>query len=280
MEDRIANRRQAYAAEVTRRAGVRDPRIEKAFAEIPREDFAGPPPWRVGSGGLYGSRSDDDPASLYEDILIAIDAGRGINNGQPSLHALCIDALGVKEGETVVHVGAGAGYYTAILAHLVGPTGRVIAYEIQPDIAERARANLMGFPQAEVRARSGVDEAPPKADCIYVNAAATHPVRAWLEALKVAGRLLFPLQAAHSSGDMLLITRPAEGEAWPARFLCGVVFIACLGAQDISAGRRLDEAFRRGGAGRVHSLRFGAAPAGTTWLQGDGWALSTAPAEL
>ena len=279
MEDRIVERRQAYAAEITRRAGVRDPRIEKAFAAVPREYFAGPPPWRIGSGGLYGSASDDDPISLYEDVLIAIDAGRGINNGQPSLHALCIDALGVKEGETIVHVGAGAGYYTAILAKLVRTSGRVIAYEVETDIAERARANLARYPQVEVRARSGVGDALPEADAIYVNAAATHPVRAWLDALKVGGRLLFPLQAAHSTGDMLLITRPEQGDAWPARFLCGVVFIACEGAQDRAIGRRLDEAFRRGGAARVRSLIFGAAPAGTSWLQGDGWALSTAEAE-
>jgi protein-L-isoaspartate(D-aspartate) O-methyltransferase len=278
MQDRIAKRRQAYAAEITRRAGVRDPRIEKAYAAVPREDFAGPPPWHIGGGGLFGRTSDGDPASLYDDVLVAIDARRGINNGQPSLHALSIDALGVKEGETVVHVGAGAGYYTAILAHLVGPTGRVVAYEIEPDIAERARANLGDFPQVEVRARSGVGNALPKADAIYVNAAATHPVRAWLDALKVGGRLLFPLQAAHSTGDMLLITRPEQG-AWPARFLCGVVFIACEGAQDRAIGRRLDEAFRRGGAARVRSLRFDAAPPGTSWLQGDGWALSTAEAE-
>ena len=258
---------------------MRDPRIEKAFAAIPREEFAGPAPWHIGSGGLYGRTSDDDPASLYEDVLIAIDARRGINNGQPSLHALCIDALGVKEGETIVHVGAGAGYYTAILAKLVRTSGRVIAYEVETDIAERARANLARYPQVEVRARSGVEEALPKADCIYVNAAATHPVRAWLDALKVGGRLLFPLQAAHSTGDMLLITRPEQGDAWPARFLCGVVFIACEGAQDPAIGRRLDEAFRRGGAARVRSLRFGAAPAGTSWLQGDGWALSTAEAD-
>jgi protein-L-isoaspartate(D-aspartate) O-methyltransferase len=278
MQDRIVERRQTYAAEITRRAGVRDPRIEKAFAAVPREDFAGPPPWHIGSGGLYGRTSDDDPARLYDDVLVAIDARRGINNGQPSLHALCIDALGVKEGETIVHVGAGAGYYTSILAKLVGTSGRVIAYEVETDIAERARANLARYPQVEVRARSGVAEELPEADCIYVNAAATHPVRAWLDALKVGGRLLFPLQAANSSGDMLLITRPAEGDAWPARFLCGVVFIPCLGAQDKSLGRRLDEAFRRGGAERVRSLRFGAAPPGATWLQGDGWALSTAEA--
>ena len=221
MQDRIAKRRRAYAAEITRRADVRDPRIEKAFAAVPREDFAGPPPWHIGAGGLYGRTSDDDPARLYDDVLVAIDARRGINNGQPSLHALSIDALGVKDGETVLHIGAGAGYYTAILAHLVGPTGRVVAYEIEPDIAERARANLAGFPQVELRARSGVDEALPKAGCIYVNAAASHPVRAWLDALKVGGRLLFPLQAAHSTGNMLLITRPEQGDAWPARFYAG-----------------------------------------------------------
>src|SRR5271166_2548954 len=275
MQDRIVKRRQAYAAEITRRAGVRDPRIEKAFAAVPREDFAGPAPWHIGSGGLYSRTSDDDAARLYDDVLVAIDSRRGINNGQPSLHALCIDALGVKEGETVVHIGAGAGYYTAILALLVGPTGRVVAYEIEPDIAERARANLAGFPQVEVRARSGVGEGLPKADCIYVNAAASHPVRAWLDALNVGGRLLFPLQAAHSTGDMLLVTRPASGDAWPARFLTGVVFIACEGAQDATIGRKLDEAFRLGGSGRVRSLRFGASPSRSDWLRGDGWALST-----
>ena len=140
MADEIAKRRRAYAAEITRR--VSDPRIEAAFAAVPREDFAGPPPWRIGSGGLFGRTASDDPARLYDDVLVAIDVRRGINNGQPSLHAQSIDALRIKEGETVVQIGAGAGYYTAILAHLVGPAGKVVAYEIEPDIAERAKANL------------------------------------------------------------------------------------------------------------------------------------------
>ena len=104
MADRLAKRRHAYAAEITRRAGVSDPRIEAAFAAVPREDFAGPPPWRIGSGGFFGLASSDDPARLYEDVLVAIDAERGINNGQPSLHAQSLDALGVKEGETVVQI--------------------------------------------------------------------------------------------------------------------------------------------------------------------------------
>ena len=156
-----------------------------------------------------------------------------------------------------MQIGAGAGYYTAILAELVGPTGRVIAYEIAPDIAARAAANLARYPQVEVRARSGVEDLPA-ADAIYVNAAASHPLRAWLDALKPGGRLVFPLQAAGSSGAMLIVTRPERGEAWPARLLTAVVFIPCEGAQDSEMGRRLDQAFRRGGQGRVRSLRFGA----------------------
>ena len=182
VSDPLAKRR-AYAAEIMRSAGVSDPRIEAAFAAVPREDFAGPPPWRIGSGGVFGLASSDDPARLYEDVLVGIDARRGINNGQPSLHAQAINALGLKEGETVAQIGAGAGYYTAILAELVGARGRVIAYEIEPDIAKRAAANLARYPQIEVRARSGVEDLP-QADAIYVNAAASHPLRAWLDALE------------------------------------------------------------------------------------------------
>ena len=274
--DQVRERRQAYAAEITRSAHVQDPRIEKAFAAVPREDFVGSPPWRVGSGGLFGLTSSDDPARLYEDVLVAIDAERGVNNGQPSLHAQAIDALRLKEGETAVQIGAGTGYYTAILAELVGPTGRVIAYEIAPDIAARAAANLARYPQVEVRARSGAEDLP-QADAIYVNAAATHPLRAWLEALKVGGRLVFPLQAAGSSGAMLIVTRPEHGQAWPARLLTGVVFIACEGGQDYAMAGKLDEAFRRGRAERVRSLRFGGAPSETDWVRGEGWALSTEP---
>jgi protein-L-isoaspartate(D-aspartate) O-methyltransferase len=277
MADRVQERRRTYAAEVTRSARVHDPRLEAAFAAVPREDFVGSPPWRIGSGGFFGLTSSDDPVRLYEDVLVAIDPERGVNNGQPSLHALSIAALELKEGETVLQIGAGAGYYTAILAELVGRAGRVIAYEIAPDIAARAAANLARYPQVEVRARSGVEDLP-QADAIYVNAAATHPLRAWLGALKPGGRLIFPLQAAGSNGAMLIVTRPERGEAWPARLLTAVVFIPCEGAQDSAMARKLDEAFRRGGQGRVRSLRFGATPSDSDWLRGDGWALSTEPA--
>ena len=223
MTDSIARRRRAYAAEIARRAGISDPRIEAAFASVPREDFAGSPPWRIGSGGLFGQSSSSDPARLYEDVLIAIDAERGINNGQPSLHAQSIAALELKAGDTVVQIGAGAGYYTAILAEVVGATGKVTAYEIEPDIAARAAANLARYPQVEVRARSGV-EGLPRADAIYVNAAASHPLRAWLDALKDKRKARLSsagggFDRRHAHGDAAAARRRMAGPLSPG---CGV----------------------------------------------------------
>ena len=50
--------------------------------------------------------------------------------------------LAVEPGQHVAQIGAGAGYYTAMLAELVGPSGRVSAFEFDPELAARARANL------------------------------------------------------------------------------------------------------------------------------------------
>ncbi len=274
MTDRGERLRRDYAARIVRLAGVVDGRIEEAFATTPRERFCGPPPWRV-SGPFGLGAGESDVAILYDDVLVAIDVRRGINNGQPSLHAACIDALKLQAGETALHVGAGTGYYTAILARLVGPSGRIVAYEIEADIAETARRNLADIPQVEVRGASGVAAGLPNADAIYASAAATHPLEVWLDALKTGGRLLFPLQAKHSTGAMLLVQRPAKALSdWPAKLMNGVVFIGCEGGQDPDVGRRLDKAFRGGGTQCVRWLRRGAPRADeAVWLEGDGWVL-------
>src|SRR5215471_19412975 len=117
--------RRAYAKQVAAAAGVGDPRIEAAFAAVAREDFLGPGPWQIVRwGGGYRASPGADPVYLYTDDVIAIVPGRNLNNGQPSLHAALIAAAAPQPGEHVVHVGAGVGYYTAILAELVGAAGR------------------------------------------------------------------------------------------------------------------------------------------------------------
>ena len=87
----------------------------------------GPPPWRVFTRSGYVETLTDDPAVLYQDVVVSLGSEGPLNNGQPTLHAMCIAALAPKKGERVVHVGAGSGYYTTLLAKLVGENGVVDA---------------------------------------------------------------------------------------------------------------------------------------------------------
>jgi protein-L-isoaspartate(D-aspartate) O-methyltransferase len=278
-DGRSARLRGFFARYVTARAGVQDPRIEAAFAAVPREDFAGPGPWSVAVPGFgYIRTPDDDIAFLYQDTLLAIDPARGINIGEPSLHARCLEALTLEHGETVLQVGAGVGYYTAILAQLAGEEGRVCGFEIEPDLATRAALNLAGLAGVEVQARSGIAAGLPRADAIYVNAGAPAPIRFWLDALLPGGRLVFPLQASGAFGAMLRVQRPRRGAAWPARFICTAGFIPCQGSQDEELERRLAAAFADGGWQAVRSLRLDKPAEATCWFAGEGWWLSTAEA--
>jgi protein-L-isoaspartate(D-aspartate) O-methyltransferase len=266
--------RAAYARQVCSSAGVAPGSgIEAALGAIARERFVGPPPWRIVSGRGHARGAVWDPAALYQDVLVSLGGEPGLNNGQPSLHALCMDALALEIGEHVVQVGAGTGYYTAVLAMLVGEAGRVDAYEIEPDLAERAQANLAEFARVEVHGGSGATGPLPECDAIYVNAAAAEPLTVWLDALRPRGRLLFPLAGPDGTGEMLLLRRQTEIE-YEARFLSAVQFVRCIGAQDEQAGKALHEAFRRGHSCRVKRLVRNNAPDESCWLVGRGWWLA------
>jgi protein-L-isoaspartate(D-aspartate) O-methyltransferase len=279
MAERSSKLRSFYASLVCGAGGVRDPRIVQAFAAVKREPFAGPGPWQISQGGHdYVTTPDDDCAFLYQNTLIALDAKRGINIGQPSMHALWLNAVDLQPNETVLQIGAGTGYYTAIIAHLVGPGGRVHAYEIDPDLAARAAENLKQLPNVDVRPRTGIADDLPKADAVYVCAGITQPSWAWLDALRPGGRLLFPLQPETGIGGMLLIRRPDHGARWPAKFVSRARFVCCDGRQDSDASRRLNEVFS-GPIERVQSFRTDARRDDTCWYAGDGWWLSTAPAD-
>jgi protein-L-isoaspartate(D-aspartate) O-methyltransferase len=220
--------RDEYAAAVTRAAWVTNPRIERAFAAIPREAFLTPPPWRLIAPGHDRVTMTDDPAELYDDVLVVLDADRGINNGQPSLHAAWLDALDPKPGETAIHIGAGTGYYTALLAFLVSPGGRVEAFEIEAELAKIAAHHLAWLGSVQVHATSGVDVALPEADVIDVNAGVRSPDRRWLDALRPGGRLIFPWQPSGQAGITVLVRREPGGFA--ARPSMAVGFIPCTGA--------------------------------------------------
>ncbi len=277
--ERLQARRRSYAQHITALAGM-DPdigmgrEIADALASIPRERFVTPPPWNIVSpeGNRYAV--SDDPAILYQNVLVPLSIGRGLNNGQPGLHAMCLNALTPKKGDSAVHVGAGTGYYTAVLAMLVGEAGKVDAYEIEQQLARQAAENLAEFPQVTVHSRSGAEGQLPPCDVLYVNAAAAEPLAVWLDALRPQGRLLFPLEPEGEAGQMLLVTKSADG-SYPAQFLWGVQFVACVGAQDAQAARVLGAAFRKGNWSQVRQLCRNDQPDDSCWCAGRGWWLST-----
>jgi protein-L-isoaspartate(D-aspartate) O-methyltransferase len=239
-------RRRFYAEEIVAVAGVDSPRLVDAFGRVRREDFLGQGPWdivRFGEGGKqeYRRTPDADPAHLLHNVVVAIDAQRQLNNGQPSALASWIQSLAIEPGDSVLHLGCGVGYYTAVMAELAKETTGI---EIDPALAERARKNLTG--KARVFQGDGSDT-HGSYDAIFVNAGATHPRAEWLDALRPGGRLVVPitvpipggaLGAGLSAGIMLEIRdgRSAEARSMgdSARFTTPVQIYDCAGARDPS----------------------------------------------
>jgi protein-L-isoaspartate(D-aspartate) O-methyltransferase len=273
----IADFRRFYAEFVVRSSGGADGKLIDAFATVPREDFLGAGPWQVFIGSGYLPTISADPRHLYQDVLIALAPERSINNGQPSLHARCLAAAAPGAGETVIHAGAGTGYYSAIIATLVGPSGRVIALEREPDLAARAAAALQPYPNVEVRAVSATESAIPECDLIYVNAGATHPPAAWLDALRVGGRLVFPLTPNEGFGVMLRVTRKGAS-TYAASAFSRVAFIPCIGARDDDTSASLTAALARQSLTEIRSLQRNTPPDKTAWCVGADWWLSSAAA--
>lgn len=288
MDGNVERARHWFAEDVRVAAGLTTPAIVGAFARVPREKFVGLAPWRLGKrlmrmGGrlLEYQTFEGDPAVLYHDVIIALDEQREINNGQPSLWARLFEDAQARAGECVLHLGCGTGYYTAILAEIVGPKGAVRGVEIDRELARRAGDALAAWPNVAVTSGDGATLPPDSWDLIVVSAGATHPLPSWLAGLGPQGRLLFPLTAdspnpRSGNGAMLLVSR-CGGAAFAARFLTHCSFVHFDGGRDPQSGVRLLQTLRQRfpKAGDVRSLRQDSHEEGEScWLHGDSFCLS------
>jgi protein-L-isoaspartate(D-aspartate) O-methyltransferase len=126
-----------------------------------------------------------------------------------------IQALDLKPGDRVYHMGCGVGYYTAILAEMVERGGSVVAIDARPDLAARARENLSGYSHVVVDAGDAAEFDPGACDAMLINAGVTHPQPIWLDRLREGGRLVMPLTVAVSAtignGVMLKFVRQSGG---------------------------------------------------------------------
>ena len=265
MED-LDNARKRYAELIQKTAQLRSERLVRALSEVPRENYLGPGPWKIMPFRFplkYEDSHDANPVHVYDDVLVALDATRMLNNGLPSGNARWLDAADIREGDHVVHAGCGTGYYTALMAHVVGSNGRVIAIEFDLELAARARASLLHFSHVEVVAGDATTYEAGPADVIFVNAGATHPCARWLDSLKPGGRLVFPMVrwpegsvmgvGTAGWGVMMRIQRLESN--FSARSIGQAGFFPCFGAIDAEADRRLGDALAKNRLADVRSLR-------------------------
>jgi protein-L-isoaspartate(D-aspartate) O-methyltransferase len=168
-------------------------RIDAAFAAMRRADFL-PRRERARAG-------EDRPVPL----------GHGQTNSQPTTVRNMLRLLDARQGQRVLDVGSGSGWTCALLAHLVGPDGRVLGVEIVPQLATTAQQNLhrLHVPWATVQvAGDGVLGVPSEApfDRILVSAEARSLPHPLVDQLGVGGRMVAPV-----AGRLTVVDRRPDG---------------------------------------------------------------------
>ena len=244
--------RSFYAEMMAAASGAADPRLRRIFEAVPREAFLPPGPWTIMVGRKRAVQTPTaDPVHLYQNVLVALDLAQGINNGEPLLHAAWLGEVAPQPGEIVTHIGAGTGYYTAILSMLVLPAGPVTAFEIHEELAEAARRNLRPFENVAVICGNAVEMDVPSSDLIYVNAGVVAPPKQWITALRPGGRMIFPWRPTEKIGLAGIITHTRAG--YEFKPLMHAWFVPCVGA---STEFSTTVAPDYGGAWRSRSVRF------------------------
>jgi protein-L-isoaspartate(D-aspartate) O-methyltransferase len=259
--------REFYSLEVKFAANLTTPGLVEAFAKVPREKFLGPGPWQLGSAeGRAMSAAGmlqlsyvtvDDPRDVYHNVVVSLDRAKDINNGQPSALGRWIDALELKAGARAYHLGCGVGYYTAIMAEVVGPSGSVVGVELQPELADRAKKNLAGYNHVTVEAANGATFDPGECDAMLVNAGVTHPRTTWLERLREGGRLVVPFTMAMNpsvgQGVMTKIVR--QRGAYSAEMVTPVAIYSGGSMRDPALEPQMLKALTTGGLLKLKSVR-------------------------
>lgn len=169
--------------------GITDPRVLAAFRSVPRELFVPP--------GLHASSYDDTPLSL----------ARGQTISQPFIVALMTEALHLRGDETVLEIGTGSGYQTAILARLAR---HVYSAEVEADLAATVRERLehLSIDNVTLGVGNGLELFRERApfDAILSAAAPEEFPEVLIDQLAEGGRCIIPV-GAHDVQHLWLVER-------------------------------------------------------------------------
>jgi protein-L-isoaspartate(D-aspartate) O-methyltransferase len=183
--DETRDLRQAMVDRLKNLGVIQTEPVEEAFQAIPRHLFV----------------PEVEVQKAYTDIYIVTreQNGQAISSSSaPSIMAIMLEMFDLQPGQRILEIGAGTGYNAALMAHIVGETGRVVTIDIDEDIVQDARAHLQtaGIENVEAICADGslgwVEGAPYDRVILTVSAADVAP--AWREQLNPGGRLVLPFQ--------------------------------------------------------------------------------------
>jgi protein-L-isoaspartate(D-aspartate) O-methyltransferase len=191
-----------------------DEKVITAMAAVPRNEFV--------PKSYLSYAFDNGPLPI----------GHGQTISQPYIVALMTDLLELEAEHTVLEIGTGSGYQTAILSQLCKQVYTIEYVQQLADIA-RSRFEKLGYGNIESITGNGYDGWPEHApfDAIIVTAAATHIPEPLLEQLKSGGRMVIPVGRAHMYQQLVLVTKDNEGELDMQEIL-GVAFVPMQGMRD------------------------------------------------
>ncbi len=137
------------------------------------------------------------------------DAAVALTNDERStlsaLHAYLLNytLLELRPGDRLLEVGTGTGYGAAVAARVVGPRGRVMSFEVLPELAAAARRNLARRRNVTVVCGDALAATPlPRFNKGAITCAVRVVPRRFLDALPEGGRLVAPV--AKGGGDQVL----------------------------------------------------------------------------
>ncbi len=186
--DRAAEIRNALTDKLRSDGMITSSVVERAFRTVPRHLFV-----PEGTPLEVAYNADDSVATQREQdgvITSSISA--------PFIQAQMIEQSGLGPGMSVLEIGSG-GYNAALLAEVVGPGGRVVSVDIDPEVTDRASAVLdaTGYSSRvtviQADAEHGVPELEP-VDVILVTVGAWDISPAWLEQLSEHGTIVVALR--------------------------------------------------------------------------------------
>jgi len=183
------------------------PEVMEAMRQTPREEFV--------PENLQPYAYDNGPLPI----------GDGQTISQPYIVALMTDLLQPEQEHTVLEIGTGSGYQTAILSQLVK---KVYTIELIKDLGDAAaeRLHSLNYRNIETRIGNGYLGWPEHApyDAIIVTAAASHIPPELIKQLKIGGRMVIPVGLPYMRQELMLIQKDNEDNTH-VKDILGVAFV-------------------------------------------------------